>query len=153
MEIYTHAPIDIVNYILSFDKRFKICKGVSRSIIPKDDFRYTLLKSVCRFIWRTCIFDDGNFAYIFSLSERREMTSSVHKFDTITLCTRESKNIIDVSFEHNKKIKASVLYRDANVGFMFKSKCIKSSYQINNHKLFKPRRSERIRLKNMKQKS
>jgi hypothetical protein len=128
MEIYTHAPIDIVNYILSFDKRFKICKGVPRTIIPKDDFRYTLLKSVCRFIWRKRIFDDGNFVYIFSLSEMREMTACLDKFDTITLSTLESKNIIDVAFEHNKKVKANVLYNDANVGFMFKSKCVKSSY-------------------------
>ena len=143
MEIYTHAPIDIVNYILSFDKRFKICKGVPRTIIPKDDFRYTLLKSVCRFIWRKRIFDDGNFVYIFSLSEMREMTAGFHKFDTITLCTRESKNIIDVAFEHNKK---------ERVGVILKSKCIGSSYTINNYILFTPRRSERIRLKNMKAK-
>ena len=40
--------MDIVNHILSYDNRFKIRKGVPISIIPSDDFRYSLLKKFTR---------------------------------------------------------------------------------------------------------
>ena len=33
----------------------------------------------------------------------REMTAGLDKFDTITLSTLESKNVMHVSFEYNKK--------------------------------------------------
>jgi hypothetical protein len=41
-------PMDIVNHILSYDNRFKIRKGIPISIIPKDDFRYSILKKITR---------------------------------------------------------------------------------------------------------
>jgi hypothetical protein len=41
-------PMDIVNHILSYDNRFKIRKGMPISIIPKDDFRYSILKKFTR---------------------------------------------------------------------------------------------------------
>jgi len=49
MKSFTNLPIELVNNILSFDKHFRICRGIPQNIIPKDDTRYTLLKRVCRF--------------------------------------------------------------------------------------------------------
>lgn len=40
--------MDIVNHILSYDDRFKIRNGIPLSIIPKDDFRYSILKKITR---------------------------------------------------------------------------------------------------------
>ena len=43
-------PYDIINHILSYDKRFIIRKGIPISVIPKDDYRYSLLKQITRTI-------------------------------------------------------------------------------------------------------
>ena len=49
MKFFANLPIEIVNNILSYDNRFRIWNGIARSIIPKTDFRYQLLKKVCKF--------------------------------------------------------------------------------------------------------
>ena len=49
MNCFANAPIDVINYILSFDNRFRISNGTPISIVPKDDPRYSILKKVCRF--------------------------------------------------------------------------------------------------------
>ena len=49
MNYFGKIPIDIINHILSFDNRFRISNGVPIGIIPKDDYRYNILKKVCKF--------------------------------------------------------------------------------------------------------
>jgi hypothetical protein len=43
-------PADIINHILSYDDRFVIRKGIPVSVIPKNDYRYSLLKQITRTI-------------------------------------------------------------------------------------------------------
>lgn len=49
MYVFAKLPFDIINNVLSFDERFRIHQGIPINIIPKYDFRYTLLKRICRF--------------------------------------------------------------------------------------------------------
>ena len=59
MNCFANAPLDVVNYILSFDNRFRISNGIPISIVPKDDPRYSILKKVCRF-HDYCVKYDGS---------------------------------------------------------------------------------------------
>jgi hypothetical protein len=36
-------PIDVVRHILTYDKRFTIRKNILTQIIPRDDYRFTML--------------------------------------------------------------------------------------------------------------
>jgi len=117
MVSFINTPNDIINYILSFDNRFRISNGVPISIIPNDDIRYTMLKKVCRFSWKKLQSDDGNFAEIFTLSERSE---NIRKFNTICFIMFENKDTINILFEYNI----------AENGVPFQNKCISSSYTI-----------------------
>jgi hypothetical protein len=49
----SQLPIDIINHILTYDKRFIVRRGQPISIIPKDDERYRILHTVTRIIPRT----------------------------------------------------------------------------------------------------
>lgn len=46
MFIFSQLPNDIIKYIITFDKRFKIRKGELVSIILQDDYRYKLLEYI-----------------------------------------------------------------------------------------------------------
>jgi hypothetical protein len=59
MNCFTNAPQDVINYILSFDNRFRISNGIPISIVPKDDPRYTILKKICRFHDYCVKYDDS----------------------------------------------------------------------------------------------
>jgi hypothetical protein len=41
--IFSNLPLDIIKYIITFDKHFILRNGEIISIIPKDDYRYNLL--------------------------------------------------------------------------------------------------------------
>ena len=44
--IFCKLPLDIIKYILLYDEHFIIRKGGIVSIIPKTDYRYTLLNFI-----------------------------------------------------------------------------------------------------------
>lgn len=41
--LFVHLPKELINHILSYDKHFKIKRGIPKTIIPKDDMRYEVL--------------------------------------------------------------------------------------------------------------
>ena len=41
--VFSKLPLDVIKYIITFDKHFILRNGQIISIIPKDDYRYNLL--------------------------------------------------------------------------------------------------------------
>ena len=105
MEIFVTLPKEIINIILSFDKHFRFHRGIPISIIPKDDSRYTLLKSVCRF--SSGFLDIINFGGIritqrFYLSRPLINVKKLHDQDQIFLVITERRNGISYFIEHTR---------------------------------------------------
>jgi hypothetical protein len=134
MNCFASAPLDIVNYILSFDNRFRISNGIPISIVPKDDPRYTILKKVCRFHDYYINFDGSERERI----DRWALGSKPCKVlsflqDSFYVILVQRKNKISFNLEHRRVTidKTTHLYY---------------SYDIHNYGYRRPS----LRIKNMK---
>jgi len=132
MKCFANAPIDIVNCILSFDGRFRISNGVPINIIPKDDYRYTILKRVCKF-QHYCEKMGKQRIYRYSLTEPPSGKLSYLQ-DCLYAIFVEKKMQTEVYIEHNRYITSS------------EKKHLYYSYKIDN---YGERRSS-LRIKNIK---
>uniref|UniRef100_A0A6C0BBG1 Uncharacterized protein n=1 Tax=viral metagenome TaxID=1070528 RepID=A0A6C0BBG1_9ZZZZ len=107
MALFANLPKEIINIILSFDKHFRIDRGILISIVPKDDFRYTLLKSVCRF--SSSFLDIMNFGGI-RITQRSYLSrplinvKKLYDQDQIYVIITETKNGISYFIEHTRII-------------------------------------------------
>lgn len=106
--IFAKLPLDVILYeILTYDKHFKIEKGKLISIIPKDDDRYELLKTVT--------FVKDHFYTIGNFTKRYEyrFLKNLHDFEERK--TREvGDDIVELTMytDTNKQIECHVaIYR------------------------------------------
>lgn len=98
-----NLPLDIVNHILSFDNRFRISKGISISIIPKDDPRYVILKKVCRFHDYCVKFDDTEKQRIDRWSLGYKPCKSLSFLqDSFYVIMVQRKNKVSFNLEHRR---------------------------------------------------
>lgn len=100
MHYFANAPLDIINHILSFDNRFRISKGVSISIIPKDDLRYTILKKVCRF-HDYCVKYDNQRIDRWALGSKPCKALSFLQ-DSFYVILAQRKNYVSFHIEHRR---------------------------------------------------
>jgi hypothetical protein len=137
MKCFANAPQDVVNYILSFDNRFRISNGIPISIVPKDDPRYTILKKICRFHDYCVKYDDSGRQRIdrWSLGSKPCKSLSFLQ-DSFYVIMAQRKNRASFHVEHRQITidKTTHLYY---------------SYDIHNYGYRQPS----LRIKNMKQKS
>jgi vancomycin permeability regulator SanA len=97
-------PKELINTILSFDKHFRIDRGIPISIISKDDSRYTVVKSICRFSSFLDIIDfDGiRITQRFYLSRPLISVKNLHAQDQIFVVISERKKEISYFIEHTR---------------------------------------------------
>jgi hypothetical protein len=136
MNCFANAPLDIVNYILSFDNRFRISNGIPISILSKDDPRYAILKKVCRFHDYCVKYDDSERQRI----DRWTLGSNPCKplsflQDSFYIIIVQRKNKVSLRVEHRR----ITIDKTTNLYY---------SYTIDN---YGPHRSS-LRIKNMKAK-
>lgn len=105
--LFANLPKELINIILSFDKHFRIDHGIPISIVSKDDSRYALLKSVCRF--SSGFLDVMNFGGI-RITQRSYLSrplinvKKLHDQDQIYVVITETKNGISYFIEHTRII-------------------------------------------------
>ena len=64
---FTKLPNDIINHIITYDKHFIIRKNKLVSIIPKDDYRYSLLHYNCLSLSRIVNISKKEILYQYNL--------------------------------------------------------------------------------------
>jgi hypothetical protein len=100
MNCLANAPIDVINYILSFDNRFRISNGIPISIIPKDDPRYSILKKVCRF-HNYFIVSDNQRIDRYALGQPPCKPLSFLQ-DSLYIIIKQQKNNVSLYVEHRR---------------------------------------------------
>ena len=104
MKLFANLPIELINNILSFDKHFRICHGILQNIIPKDDLRYTLLKSVCRFSSTLTDISDSEGIKLTQrfYFDKVKQKNKIYEQDGIFIALSEEDGEINYYIEHTR---------------------------------------------------
>jgi hypothetical protein len=87
--IFSTLPTDLITNIMLFDERFKLRNGEIVSVIPKTDYRYSLLKSIIPTFHSIATFNPLN-------NTGHYVRYEYHLPDLYTYETREGRDILQI---------------------------------------------------------
>ena len=88
-KLFTHAPIDVVNHILSFDRRFTLANGkpdITTTKIPATDPRYEMLQNIPKIV---------------PIDENRALVYLSRKYNTFMCLNYLKRYMFDGTYEHH----------------------------------------------------